>query len=146
MAGNRKHLLPKSSLSAVLFLANHGRQFDAEVREFLDGVETGQGLFKSDPRLTLREWHIANRTRGHRMTTAVFFAAIVRAWNAYATGKTLMALKSLTDMRRSTLPIVGFDRSVFPEISDAQIVQKVQVRSNLSKANATPAMRFDVVA
>lgn len=135
--------LPKSSLGAVMFLANEGRAYDTEVAEFLDGVATGAGLWKGDARLTLREWfiNIRDKDRG-RIVRETAFAAIARAWNAYAEGKELLVIRSLSSPNLQNLKVVGFDRAAFPDVPNLY-ERKVEVsRSNLAKARATPPLRF----
>lgn len=101
--------LTLSPAAAVLFLANERRFFDDQIAEFVEGVATGEGLEKGDPRLALREWAINERLRhrGQIVNTACF-AAVARAWNAYSRGEDLKLIKIVRNPTRETLEIVGF--------------------------------------
>lgn len=141
--GNAKLQLPKSTLGAVLFLGNERRQLDDEVDEFIEGVSSGAGLWKGDARLTLREWFITQRDRDRgRIMREMAFAAIARAWNAYASGKELAVLRNLSSPTLKTLPVFGFNRADFADVPDL-VERKIEInRSNLSKARAIAALRF----
>jgi hypothetical protein len=58
-AANRAHktsLIPLTQTAAVLALANESQRWNGEVAAFLDGAVSGEGLYKGDARLTLRQW------------------------------------------------------------------------------------------
>jgi hypothetical protein len=145
--GNRPMKLPRSPLGAVLFLGNERRSLDGEVADFVDGLITGEGLFKGDARLTLREWFAAQRMKERgRLTSETMFAAFARAWNAFASGKELAVLKGLDSPTRRTLPVFGFDIANFPEVPDLAERSLAVARTNLSKAHATRPLRELVAA
>ena len=146
MVGAKARRWPKAPLAAVLFLGNESRNLDEEVKNFFEGVIYGEGLWKGDARLTLRDWLAAQRThdRGRRgvVRTETVFAAVGRAWNAFAAGKELTVLKALDKPTRNSLPIFGFDRTLYQEVPDVPLKVAEIRRSNLSKdwrRNETPA-------
>lgn len=143
LMGNAKLKMPRSPLGAVLLLGNHRRNLDDEVVEFIDGLESGAGLFKGDARLALREWVNQQKLRERgQLTSQTLFAATARAWNAFASGKELSVLRALDAPTRVNLPIFGFNREDFADVPDiAERRQEVR-RSNLSKGRATPALRL----
>ena len=120
----RARKFPKSALGSVLFLGNDNGNLSEEVTTFVDGILYGEGMWRGDPRLTLREWVAAQRSRdrGHYgiLSSETAFAATARAWNAYAAGKELTSLRMLDKPSRSNLPIFGFDPSRYPDVADLQ--------------------------
>ena len=107
--GGSKTRFSKGPLAAVLFLGTLKEGMDAKVDPFLEALETGAGLAKSDPRLTLREWEGMERSRArNNLRPAPAFGAVARAWNAYATDKTLTTIRGISNPTLSSLPIVGF--------------------------------------
>lgn len=110
--------IPKGVIGGVLFLANEQHGLDAEVSGFLKGVLRGEGLFRGDPRMTIREWIAASRASRATMRREVVFAGVTRAWNAYATGKEITTLRGLDDATIRGLPIYGFQRSNYPDVPD----------------------------
>ena len=103
-----------SQVAAVLFLANTKRRRDALVADFGDGLRTGASLDLGDPRLTLRNWHMAgrglHRVRG-KATTRDCFEAAVRAWNAFAAGRSLSSIRGYPGWPE----ITGFDARAFAD-------------------------------
>lgn len=135
--------LPRSPIGAVVFLGNCGRQYDDKAKEFIEGLGSGQGLWKGDPRFTLREWIIAQRAKFGVPTETVFIAT-ARAWNAWAKGDDLSLLKYLTDSRRNKLPIVGFDRSLFQDVPELT-PEATQARTRVAHfSHKTPGKRSSV--
>ena len=136
---------PKGPLGSVLFVANNNREYDEEVDQFLEGLKTGEGMWKGDARLTLREWLSAQREKIHgRPTGAHWFGAAAKAWNAYAKGDALHLIKLIDDTRRGTLKIAGFDRHAFadvPDLKERRAFQSATVVSNLPPSLATPPLR-----
>jgi hypothetical protein len=128
--------LPGSSLGAVLFLANNGhRVFDEKVEAFLEGVKSAANMDKGDPRLTLRNWFYDQRVRAHlTIGDTLIFAAVVRAWNAFATDRELLVIKMLGQPNPRSMPIVGFDLDHFPGVPDLHVNQQVQRDMNLIRA------------
>jgi hypothetical protein len=112
--------LPASPLGAVLFLGNAGhRSLEIQADEFLEGVKTGADLCRGDPRLTVRDWFYQQRARERgNPSTEVAFAAIARAWNAYAQGRELSVIRQLYGPNRRTLPIMDFDPDHFTGVED----------------------------
>ena len=137
---------PKVPLTGVLFLANISRQYDAEVETFIEGLTTGQGLYRGDPRLTLREWIIYHKTKSLGRTdlkTEALFGAAARAWNAHATGKTLTLLKGLHNPTRVNLPIIGYDPNPFSEVPDLKERWREAQIKNLGKGPLISAQKFN---
>jgi hypothetical protein len=123
-------------LGSVLFLANEGRQLDAEVSSFLDALRSGEGLWKGDPRLTLREWYLATRSPDHKglVRSETVFAASARAWNAYASGNQLSALRGLDSPTRRSMSIFGFDKTLYLDVPVVASASTPAVRSNIAGA------------
>ena len=123
---NRDHLIkgmgvPKTSFAAVLAIANEAGDRDQEVKEFIDGFVTGEGLFSGDPRLTLRRWLAKMRADigvGGARVAEPFFAAAVKAWSAFANDNDLAQIRLPTLFNRETLPIEGFDRKRWGDVPD----------------------------
>ena len=137
--GNHSHnRFPKSALTAVLFLANDNRQLDSELKTFIEGLMYGQGLWKGDARLTLREWmnnqQITKTGRRVGVRTNLVFSAIARAWNAFASGKELSMIKMIDFQTRATLPIFGFTPELYPDVPDLKVNIVEVARSNLAEA------------
>jgi hypothetical protein len=118
MVGGGGYRFPRGTVGAVLFLANEQRHMDDEVKAFVHGVYSGEGLSRGDPRLTLREWLISGRMSKSPPRADVQFAAVVRCWNAFSTGKELLVIKQTEDQSIRTLPIFGFSRSNYPDVPD----------------------------
>lgn len=108
-AGRGGHL-NAAPVSAIIFLANERRYYDDEIASFLEGIVEGAGLERGDPRLALREWSVNERMRNHgKLNTIVTFAAVARAWNAYAKGERLIVIKPNKNPDRSNTHIEGFE-------------------------------------
>lgn len=127
--------LPKTPIAAVVFLANEKRAYDAETVSFVEALLSGEGLFKGDPRLTLREWMI-----NHKGLAGVFqqqtFAATARAWNAHVSGRELVQLRGLVSATFKSVPITGFDRTLYPDVPDVSAQVEEKNRQNLAKARS----------
>jgi hypothetical protein len=110
--------MPDSPVIAALFLAR--AHHSLQLTPFLEGVRNGARLDNGDPRLTLRIWHHNERRKrvGGAMPTATVFSAVVRAWNAWAEGRTLHVLRYLKDSTRETLAIHGYRRADYPDVAD----------------------------
>ena len=141
MAG--RYVLPRTGFAAVMFLANEERRYDHEVETFIEGILSGAGLFKGDPRLSVREWYLTSKkSNAGRMRAGAAFAAIVRAWNAHATGKPLLRIHIPEIISSDTMPIVGFNQALYPDVPDMQEKKAEVRRSNLSKRLATAPLRL----
>lgn len=110
--------IPKGPIGCALFLANEKREMDKEVRDFVAGVVRGEGLYRGDARLALRDWIGAQRGTRGALKAEVVFAATVRAWNAFSTGKDIVTLRGLDDATIRGLPIFGFQRSFYKDVPD----------------------------
>lgn len=119
-----------TAMAGVLFLGNSRRRYDPEIAEFHDAVVSGQGLFKGDPRLALREWIINHDNKAvSRIDSDMIFSGIAKAWNAFATGDAMQIIRPVVGATRATLPIRGFERAVFRTVQDVpQAPQYVQPR------------------
>jgi hypothetical protein len=123
---NRDYLIknmgvPRNSLAAVMALANDTGEREQDVKEFLDGFVTGEGLFHGDPRLTLRRWLAKIRQEvgvGGSRVAEPFFAATVKAWGAFANNNDLGMIRLPTFFNRETLPIEGFTRKTWGDVPD----------------------------
>lgn len=134
----KKTLCPKAPLGTVLFLGNDKRQLDKEAAEFLEGVLYGENLWKGDARHTLREWLAAQRIKTtFRATSETYFAAIARAWNAFAAGRELSMIKMIDKPTRISLPIIGFDPLLYGDVPDSAETQETTRQANLLKGKRT---------
>lgn len=134
----RSRVYPKVSLATVLFLATDGGHHVAEAAAFVDGLASGVGLWRGDPRLTLREWRMNHQSNHRVLTTDALFSGAARAWNAFAEGRELMKLsKHAGKPTRHNTSVVGFDRARFEDVPDLyeEVVRKWT--SNLPKPLAT---------
>ncbi|HLY79784.1 MAG TPA: hypothetical protein VKQ70_10445 [Caulobacteraceae bacterium] len=113
--------VPRSSFAAILALGNNARDRDATVTEFIDGFITGEGLFSGDPRLTLRRWLARQRQEtgfsGGRIAEP-FFAALARAWSAFASDHDLPLIRLPMMFNRHTIHIEGFDLEHWGDVPD----------------------------
>jgi hypothetical protein len=112
---------PRTPLATVLYLANTNRSYELETIKFLEGVHSGANLQKGDPRLTLREWYRyeAQHSRsGKSVSCNAATGATIRAWNAYASGKSMSAIRMISTVNREAMPIVGFERVKFRDVPD----------------------------
>lgn len=67
---------------------------DAEAtREFVEAIASGEGLRRGDARLTLRNMLINAKGLGRRLHHRIQFALIIKAWNAWRTGRELTSLR-----------------------------------------------------
>ena len=99
----------KGVLAAVMVLGDSKGLHGDKVEEFLEAVETGAGLEKGDPRLTLREWESLERIRSRNQLRQPFaFGAAARAWNAFVAGKSLTTIRGINTPTLSSLPIMGY--------------------------------------
>ena len=129
--------LPNSPLGAVLFLANAGHQrLEGQADDFIEGVKTGENLTKCDPRLTLREWFFDSRRRERNgvIATETSFAAIARAWNAFAQNRELSIIKQLYGPSRRTLPIYDWDPEHFSGVEDVAAKMAAVQEANLAQS------------
>lgn len=86
------------SAAAAFFVLTSKR--DLDTGDFEEGLETGANLDVGDARLALRSWAV----NASRMTNAFHFASIIRAWNAYRSGRPLKLIKTwIRDTRFPTL-------------------------------------------
>ena len=121
IADSSGKMLPRTALGTVLFLANTNRSYEVEAGKFLEGIHTGINLQKGDPRLTFREWYLqeGQRTRkGAGIPTATAIGAVIRAWNAYVSGRSLTSIRGIDNVTRDTMPIIGFERVKFKDVPD----------------------------
>lgn len=106
---NNSKGFPRAPLGAVLFLGNECQNYDAEARSFMDGLTSGTNLKRGDPRLALREWELNERRRvRNRISPMAAFGAAARAWNAYASGRSLTIIKGINVANHESLNIFGF--------------------------------------
>lgn len=126
MIASRDYLIktmgvPRNSLAAVMALANNDGAREGDVKEFLEGFITGEGLFTGDPRLTLRRWLAKTRTdvgAGGSRVAEPFFAATVKAWGAFANNNDLSMIRLPVFFNRETLPIEGFELTAWGDVPD----------------------------
>ena len=89
-----KSLLPSSFAGiAALFAQRHGTE---KIEQFLEQVNSGIGLERGDPALTLRERFI-ERARGKLFDADLIMAYIIKAMNAHVTGKKISILRMMAD-------------------------------------------------
>lgn len=89
-----RKLLPSSCAGiATLFAQRHGT---GTIEDFLERVNSGAGLDRNDPALTLRERFI-DRGRGKVFDAHLTMAYIIKAMNAHVTGKRISILRMTAD-------------------------------------------------
>ena len=138
VTSHRFNLIPPKVFGGVLALANESRNLDKEVADFIEGVGIGDRLWKGDARLTLRNWVSAKKmsaTARHGLSSLEYLGPTIRAWNAFATGKELerISVPNVT-ITRDTLPIFGFDQTLYPDVPDLAEKNADVARSNLAVA------------
>lgn len=110
VAKRTKIRFPKSALGAVLALANSKGLYSDKIDEFLEAIETGAGLEKGDPRLTLREWEGQERARSrNKVDPYAAFGATARAWNAFAKNTSLTTIRGIGSPSLSSLVVIGYE-------------------------------------
>ena len=121
IADSSGKMLPRTALGVVLFLANTNRSYEKEAVTFLDGIHTGIGLQKGDPRHTFREWYLQEGQRARKgagIPTSTSIGGVIRAWNAYVSGRSLTSIRGIDNVTRDTMPIIGFERVKFKDVPD----------------------------
>lgn len=103
-------------VASVAYLANDGREYDGKLDAFLTALGTGEGMRRGDPRLTLREWMIEAAQRRDKTSGVTSFAAVARAWNAWAEGKSLTVIKNISGPTARSLPIIGYRQERYPDV------------------------------
>jgi hypothetical protein len=89
----KKAGVPQATHLAILAQAMRGEHRD-KVEPWAEALESGAGLEKGDPRLALRN-RLARESHLTRSTHAEeAYRLIVRAWNAYVTGRPLHRIQS----------------------------------------------------
>lgn len=120
--------------SSVMFLGNYRGNLNDEVQTFLEGVNYGEGMVRGDPRHTLREWIVAERLRGRGYLKAdATFAAVCRAWNAWAAGKELAVIKGVAKPTLMSISLFGFERGDFADVPDLAERAKETAMANLKQ-------------
>lgn len=141
----RKIRFPKGPLAAVLALGDSKGLFGEKVDEFLEALETGAGLEKGDPRLTLREWEALERARSRNIVhPSVAFGAAARAWNAFAVDKSLTTIRGITSPTLKDLPIIGYVPSslTFPRAGIKMPAPKVSPQERLAQMTRAEDGKF----
>lgn len=100
LASRCNGILTPGPLGAVLFIGTRQPGFDKRAMAFVDAVHSGADMQKGDPRLAIREAFINKRMgpgvgRLPEMTWCVI--AVIRAWNAWATGQELAKIMVMRD-------------------------------------------------
>lgn len=91
-ATSRRSKVPMTPLLAVVALAHKNGTNQHKIGGFLEGIRTGVGLAANDPRLLImNQWRGSNRSLTVDESRALMY--VVKAWNAYAKGKTMKQLK-----------------------------------------------------
>ena len=135
--------LSRGAVSAIFFLGNDSQTFTTEVASFMEGIVSGAGLWKGDPRLTFRNWLLGRRASIGRVTMEEHICVTIKVWNAFAQGKELSSIRMVDKPTRELLPIVGYAPDNYHEIPDlSRLAKEEEVRSNLPKDLATPPLEF----
>jgi hypothetical protein len=79
---------PKSAATAFDVLVRRAHSQSDAIDAFEDGLTTGIGLEAGDARLALRTWLMKGQTKASRRN-AVHLSVYIRAWNAYANGRSM---------------------------------------------------------
>lgn len=89
-----RKLIPSSIAAlATLYARIHGTDL---VEQFMDEVNSGIGLERGSPALTLRERFI-DRARGQTFNSTLILAYCIKAMNAHVTGKKIAILRMTAD-------------------------------------------------
>jgi hypothetical protein len=140
----RAGMITRSPLVALITLATAGDRLTAEAQKFVDGVIHGEGLYKGDARLTLRNWVASNRaerTFSSQSVSEPTFGAIIRAWNAYAQGRELQLVKFPPAVNRDTMPVFGFYQIDWPDVPDRVEQLAASRAENLARAHQVNAAK-----
>lgn len=92
-AGASDVRLTRSATFATYLLLKDAGVDDQQLLEFYNGVITGEGLLRDDPRLTLRRW--AAKQAGAQGKGQRSIVAQLKAWNAFVVGAPLRQIKYL---------------------------------------------------
>jgi hypothetical protein len=137
--------LPHTQLSAVLFLANESRQHDTAVDSFILGLVTGANLWKSDARLTFRDWLAMRNSDPHRargdIGSRMLFGAVGRAWNAYGAGQKLTTMKGHYYVTRETMDLYGFEQQLYHDVPDIEVKRRETAVENLNREASMKALQ-----
>lgn len=108
-----KQIVPGSAMAAFVYFA---LQADEEkTLLFIESMVTGADLRRGDPRLACRNLFINFRQNRTRVMARAQFALLIKAWNAYVTGKEMSVLKFL-------------DSEEFPRFAHHQMPKKILAR------------------
>jgi hypothetical protein len=121
--GKMGSVVPVTQTSAVLALAGESGRWEGEMAAFLDGAINGEGLFKGDPRLALRNWIIRARQDSRpgaqgRYLGESGFAVVARCWTAFAREERLTTIVLPGTINAATVAIEGFERRLWPDVPD----------------------------
>lgn len=84
--------IPPSATAAVLYLAAQRSEDWDTVEQFVSEAASGLGMTEDSPIYALRRWCESIHVRSGKMDHVVASAMLVKAWNAYVTGRTLKQL------------------------------------------------------
>ena len=121
----RQHVFSRTQVAAVLVLATNNERLLMEAQLFFDGIAYGEGLYQGDARLTFRNWAMGLQ-RYSRVALPTFGAA-TRAWNAYAAGKELAAIRFPPSPTRHNMEVFGFDRRDWADVPN--LVEETTARA-----------------
>ena len=120
----RQHVFSRTQVAAVLVLATNNERLLTEAQLFFDGIAYGEGLYQGDARLTFRNWAMELQMYSRGAPT---FGAATRAWNAYAVGKELAAIRFPPSPTRHNMEVFGFDRQDWADVPN--LVEETTVRA-----------------
>jgi hypothetical protein len=100
-------LIPPGALAAVHYVGSHHSAETAD--EFVQAVATGAGLPPKSPVLALRKRLTRSAAAQARLTREVRAALLVKAWNLYASGRTIVNLKYAPGSGETFPRAVGHD-------------------------------------
>lgn len=88
-----RRIFNRSALLALAYLVETQSERPEMWSPFLDGLVTGEGLFKGDPRLALRQWAERNYATSGGAIQQPRMVIHIKAWNAYAMEKQVQVLR-----------------------------------------------------
>lgn len=142
VTGHGSKLVSPTAMATVVFLGTHAGKYENEAKTFIEGLHIGDGLFRGDPRHTVREWFINSKgPKKSGITTELALYVITKAWNAYTDGAAYEKVSYKQGDFNRGLYINGFARGLFTDVPDLGQQAKPIVRSNLPKSLATPALK-----
>ena len=116
MAHLTRSVCSASFMTTVMFLGCAARHRWDLGREFCEGIQTGEELAATDPRLVFRNRMLQVRASRMKLPLDMQFALIIRTWNAFVAGRPMAKIAVGKDLQNIEIPgIDGCPRGMWPE-------------------------------